>query len=618
MKGKKFIIGTAIILLIITAITLVAKIALEKVYGDEKSELSKGNWYKIARLLGSEGKSGVWQYNPKITEINEYIANYSPNSLTSYFDVSAVSGGRAMSSSSARVVSEKATSSVSSDSYIGYSVGGANNINNFRENIKNGYLPISTDITYNGIYSEYFFNTGNVDRSSNEMFYPSYSMAVSKNPITGETEYYMSVGLNSNIRKEDFIRKKLNLVVVLDISGSMSSSFSSYYYDGKKKVTSEETERKSKMKIAEECINDLIDQLKPEDRLGIVLFDDSAYLGCEIVEIGSTDTEDLKKHILEVKPNGGTNFSAGYEKATELFNDVNMNSEYQNRIIVITDAMPNLGITSMDGMTQKIQENSKNKIYTSFVGVGVDFNTKYTEGVSDVRGFNYYSVHSSKEFKKILADEFDYMVTPLVYDLDFSFKSGGYAIENIYGSDSVSKSTGNIMHVNTLFPSSSNEEGEVKGGIIVLKLKKVKEDANANSNEIELAVSYTDVDEKKHECSKRITFKESKEDYYENDGIRKAIVLARYVGTMKNWVAYERTHKVEFEAEDNAKITDYDYDNKYVKKLLGENERASTKLTVDQSYKQVFKKLKEYVESENIVLNDNDMQKEIEILELLV
>lgn len=37
------------------------------------------------------------------------------------------------------------------------------------------------------------------------------------------------VGLDSGI--QDFKRKKLNLVLLLDVSGSMSSPFNAYYYD---------------------------------------------------------------------------------------------------------------------------------------------------------------------------------------------------------------------------------------------------------------------------------------------------------------------------------------------------------------------------------------------------
>ena len=148
-------------------------------------------------------------------------------------------------------------------------------INNFRENIKNGYFPISTDITYNGLFYDYIFDTG-AKEESKELFSPSYSTAISKDPISNKNEIYMTVGLNSNIKQSDFKRKKLNLTVVLDISGSMSSGFNSYYYDqftGKKQENNEDS-TKTKMQIANESVNVLLDQLNDDDRFGMVLFDD--------------------------------------------------------------------------------------------------------------------------------------------------------------------------------------------------------------------------------------------------------------------------------------------------------------------------------------------------------
>ena len=273
----------------------------------------------------------------------------------------AIASSMDSSSSKSSVSSSKSTSS--SESYLGYTVGGASNVDNFRENVKNNYLPITTDITYNGLYSEYYFDTGDQTKKSNEMFYPSYSCAVSTDPL--------SVGLNSNIKESDFNRQKLNVVIVLDISGSMSSSFSSYYYDKESK----KSDNKSKMKIAEECINDLIDKLNPDDRLGVVLFDDDAYLGKKLNLISDTNTEAIKNHILEIEPQGGTNFSEGYKEGTKLFKKYLDDKNYQNRIIVITDAMPNSGDITSTGLMGMIKKNAEDKIYTSLIGVGVDFNT---------------------------------------------------------------------------------------------------------------------------------------------------------------------------------------------------------------------------------------------------
>ena len=527
---------------------------------------------------------------------------------------------------------------VSSDSTLGFSVGGAKNVDNFRQNIKNRYLPISTDLTYNGLFYDYYFNTGNNYNvnNTNEMFYPTYSTAFSKDPISGNGEYYMTVGLNSNIKESDFQRKKLNLIVVMDISGSMSSSFNSYYYGGKSLEGDKTNDTRSKMKIANESLNCLIDQLKPEDRLGIVLFDNSAYLAKPVNLVGETDTEKIKEHILEITPQGGTNFEAGYTKGTELFTDKMLNDdEYENRIIVITDAMPNLGTTSKGELTKYVKENADKGIYTSFVGVGVDFNTEVIECLSDVKGANYYSVHNSEEFKKTLGEEFDFMVTPLVFDLELKFDSNEFEIAGVYGTDTKAKSTGTIMKVNTLFPSSSNSDGEVKGGVILLKLKSrmfTTGYASKNDQNSKVVVSYKDKDGNVHTSEQKVSFDNLANEKYDNNGIRKAIVLTRYANLMKDWILYERANLIEDKKVD-VRIKDKDrvlvteetgiVDCPYVEPdtiriLLGENERQSQALNVSEEYVDTLIKFKNYMKDEIKEIGDNEMNQEIEILDLLV
>ena len=85
------------------------------------------------------------------------------------------------------------------------------------------------------MFSDYFFDRGQSEPCE-ELFCPSFSYAVSADPISEKKEYYLSVGLNSGIKESDFERKDLNLVIVLDISGSMGSPFDRYYYDGGNQV----------------------------------------------------------------------------------------------------------------------------------------------------------------------------------------------------------------------------------------------------------------------------------------------------------------------------------------------------------------------------------------------
>ena len=503
------------------------------------------------------------------------------------------------------------------ESNIGFSTGGAKDVNNFRENIEQGYFPISTDITYNGLFYDYTFDTGNANQESEDLFSPSYSTAISKDPISEKDEHYITVGLNSNIKESDFSRKKLNLVVLLDISGSMDSGLDTYYYD-----FAEETEDtgKTKMQLANESVNILLDQLNDDDRFGMVLFDNSSYLAKPMNLVGQTDIDAIKGHILEIQANGGTNFEEGYIEASSLLKEyVNVDTnEYENRIIVITDAMPNYGETSDEGLLSYVKNNADDGIYTTFIGVGVDFNTELTEAISDVRGANYYSVHNSSEFKDRMGEQFEYMVTPLVFDLELSLNSDAYEIVGVYGSDTVNKESGSIMNVNTLFPSKTTSDGEVKGGVVLLKLSKKNENSNDINEDITLNVSYKDREGKEYQNSQIVSFTNNQE-YYDNTGIRKAILLTRYANTLKDWILYERSDEDRrFLITPDTGIEDCLYTKDEIYFILGRNERTSVDLEVSDEYKEIFSNLKTYMEQEINEIQDDTLKQEIEILDKLI
>ena len=594
MKEEKKKSKKILIIVIILVLLIIVGIAVGLLYMNGK------------RVNIVTGRIDDWVYsreNIARTESSSQGGIMNPGSFTGAAVSDSVSG---------------ASSSSSSSSNIGFSTGGAKDVNNFRKNIEEGYFPISTDITYNGLFYDYTFDTGNTGNNSQDLFSPSYSTAISKDPISEKDEYYMTVGLNSNIKESDFSRKKLNLVVVLDISGSMSSGFDSYYYDDMGENS--EDESKTKMQIANESVNILLDQLNEEDRFGMVLFDDGAYLAKPINLVETTDIEAIKGHILEIEAQGGTNFESGYEEATKLlyeYKNVDTN-EYENRIIVITDAMPNYGETSDEGLLSYVKNNADDGIYTTFIGVGVDFNTELTEAISDVRGANYYSVHNSSEFKDRMGEQFEYMVTPLVFDLELSLNSDVYEIVEVYGSDTVNKESGSIMNVNTLFPSKTTSDGEVKGGVVLLKLSKKNENSNDINEDITLNVSYKDREGKEYQNSQKVSFTNNQE-YYDNTGIRKAILLTRYANTLKDWILYERSDEDRrFLITPNTGIEDCLYTKDEIYFILGRNERTSVDLEVSDEYKEIFSNLKTYMEQEINEIQDDTLKQEIEILDKLI
>ncbi len=489
------------------------------------------------------------------------------------------------------------------DASLGFSVGGAKDVDNFRKNIKNNFLPQPTDVTYEGLFYDYSFDTGQREECK-ELFCPSYARSLVKHPLTGQEETYLSVGLNSNLKESDFKRPKTNFVVVLDISGSMGSPFDQYYYDayGKRLEVSGPDAQKTKMQLANESLSVLVDHLKPEDRLGIVLFSDDAKVAKPLRLVGETDREALKRHIMELQPTNGTNMSAGLEKGFELFTTDHgeepakmlVNDGYVNRLIFITDAMPNQGEFGANGLHDLAESYVNRGVQTTFLGVGVDFQTELVEALTKVRGANYLSIHSAQDFKQRLGEEFDFLVSPLVYDLRLQVKGLGYAIDEIYGSPDADLSSGEVLHVRTLFPSKTTN-GETKGGLVLLKLRKTGENPT-----ITLQTSYADVHGKTSSNESVVSFQGMNQGTHDNNGIRKGVLLVQYGRLLKDWLKAERG------------LADLSLSSGH-----GGWERGSEPLRVSGTFHDLFQQFTEHFKSEARAIGDSDLSQEQAILDKL-
>jgi Ca-activated chloride channel family protein len=276
--------------------------------------------------------------------------------------------------------------------------------------------------------------------------------------------------------------------------------------------------------------------------------------------------------------------------------------------------MPNIGATGEDTLLGMTKKNANEGLHITFIGIGVDFQTALIEEITKIRGANYYSVHSAAEFKKRMGAEFDYMVTPLVFNLNLKLDSTGYEIEKVYGSPEANESTGELLKVNTLFPSSTTEEG-TKGGIVLLKLKKLSPDAT-----LKLKVSYENRAGNTTVSESVVTLPNKTSDYFENNGIRKGVLLARYADLLKNWMIDERGVTNEPKTVVITIVNDVNgipvpMDINYT---LNKWEHQSVPLSVSSEYKTLFSQFKTYFETEASAIGDNTLSQEATLLDSLI
>jgi len=497
---------------------------------------------------------------------------------------------------------------------IGFSTGGAKDVGNFRENLRDGYLPIPTDIAYEGLFYDYFFDTGG-SRPCRKLFCPSYVAAISPDPFSASRDLYLTVGLNSGLDAATFHRKHLNLVLVLDISGSMSSPFDRYYYDrfGRRMETTKEESARPKIRLATEAMIGLISHLSDADRLGIVLFSDSAFIAKPMRSVAELDREKLAAHLRALRATNGTNLEAGMNQATRLlqrYDDADR-EQYENRIVFLTDAQPNMGETRESGLVGLARADAERQNHTTFIGIGVDFNTALVSEITRIRGANYYAVHSAADFAKRLDEEFEFMVTPLVFDLSLVLETNGYDILKVYGSPEANEATGEIMHVRTLFPSKV-EHGETRGGVILLKLRR-----RSAEGQLQLRASWEDRSGRRDRETSSIAIPTGF-GVYPTTGIRKAILLSRYADVLINWLTDERrqpkptTRIVPIISEQNGIPCPGPWPH------LGEWERQSMRLTVSPEYRPILASFRNHFRQEARAIGDRALEKELDLLDYLV
>lgn len=500
---------------------------------------------------------------------------------------------------------------------VGYAVGGAQDVNDFRNNVEEGYVPQPESLTAEGLFHDYYFDTGQ-DQACDATFCPSYSRAVTTDPLSDEREQYMTVGLNSGLSAADFERKPLNLVLVVDTSGSMSSQFNAYYYDNGTKTQPESTE--SKMAAARDAVTTLTGHLTDDDRIGIVAYDSSARTIVEMQNVGEADMDAVQEQIAGMHAGGGTNLDAGMQIAEEMVRPYRNGdqTERETRIIYVTDAMPNLGQTDDDPLQTRLEEQADGGVYTTFVGVGIDFNARFVESVNEVRGANHYVVRSPSEFEDRMVDGFDYMVTPMVFDLSLELESDAYEIDAVYGSPNQDATDGELVSVNTLFPSRTTD-GKTEGGVVLVKLERTDDggdtdgaqgDTDGDTAPVTLRASYETRDGERHETERTVQFADHDAPYYETTGVRKAVALSRYADLVRNWMAYERAKAGDGSVDAPSEGIDH--------RTLGEWEQQSVDLQVTDPYPARFKAFREYFAAEADALGDEDLQQELAILDALI
>lgn len=292
---------------------------------------------------------------------------------------------------------------------LGATVGGAQDIGYARRIIESGGIPDSSFIVAEGLFSEHDIPTPTGDCHDSLCLALGYGYT----PMidNGQEALLVHLGMTSTLSPQDFHRQHLQLAVVVDRSSSMA--------DGS-------------MESVKKALRSLATKLNQEDEVILVQFNDKAELMMGATRMGNPSQ--FLQNVDRLEADGTTNIEAGTSLGYEQLAKLPARTGASKRLMLLTDARPNVGATdagSFEAITKKYADQG---IGLSAFGVGVDFGQELIYHISQLRGGNFFYLGTQERIATVFDTEFDYLVTPIAYDLKITVKTPQSArLQQVYG-----------------------------------------------------------------------------------------------------------------------------------------------------------------------------------------
>ena len=175
-----------------------------------------------------------------------------------------------------------------------------------------------------------------------------------------------------------------NIVFLIDVSGSM--------------------EMENKLPLVKSSMKLLVDQLREQDKVSIVVYAGNA--GLVLKPTSGAEKIKIKDAIDRLEAGGSTAGGQGiklaYKTAKENFFEAG-----NNRVILCTDGDFNVGVSSDDELERMIEHERKSGVFLTVLGYGMgNYKDNKMQKLADKGNGNHAYIDGISEAKKVLVNEF--------------------------------------------------------------------------------------------------------------------------------------------------------------------------------------------------------------------
>ena len=196
-----------------------------------------------------------------------------------------------------------------------------------------------------------------------------------------DTHHMIRVGLQGKtIANED--RKDATLIFTIDVSGSMN--------------------REDRLGLVKRSLNLLVDELRDEDKVGIVIYGSTGRIHLEPTSGGNKQS--IKNAIDRLQSGGSTYVEQGLELAYRMAAD-EADPERITRVIVLSDGVANVGSTGSESILATIRDYVDEGVTLTTVGFGMgNYNDVLMEQLANDGNGTYHYVDTLAEARRLFVE----------------------------------------------------------------------------------------------------------------------------------------------------------------------------------------------------------------------